>query len=79
MVSSKHRGFILIKKKGLWLTFLYFTNGTAVSEVSVNRFTGEVKVLRTDILMDLGRPINEAIDYGQVAAWLYSGYGLGNH
>lgn len=71
----KTPGIFFDKEKGRGTPFLYFTNGTAVSEVSVNRFTGEVKVLRTDILMDLGRPINEAIDYGQVAGGFIQGMG----
>lgn len=45
--------------------FLYFSNGTAVSEVLIDRFTGETKVLAADILMDLGEMINYGIDYGQ--------------
>ena len=71
----KTPGIFFGKEKGRGIPFLYFTNGTACSEVSVNRFTGEVKVLRTDILMDLGRPINEAIDYGQVAGGFIQGMG----
>ncbi len=55
--------------------FLYFTQGTACSEVSINRYTGEVKVLRSDILMDLGRPINEALDLGQVYGAFVQGMG----
>jgi len=46
--------------------FNYFTTGAAVSEVEVDEFTGEMKVLRTDILMDLGRALNPGIDEGQV-------------
>jgi len=55
--------------------FLYFTQGVAVSEVSVNRLTGEVKVLRTDILMDLGRPVNESLDRGQISGAFVQGLG----
>jgi xanthine dehydrogenase large subunit len=47
--------------------FNYFTNGAAVTEVEIDEFTGELKVLRTDILMDLGRSINPGIDEGQVS------------
>lgn len=47
--------------------FLYYTQGAAVSEVLIDRFTGEVKVLRSDILLDLGRSLNEGIDEGQTA------------
>jgi xanthine dehydrogenase large subunit len=46
--------------------FSYFTQGMAVTEVSVDEYTGETKVIRTDILMDLGRSINPGIDRGQV-------------
>lgn len=46
--------------------FNYFTTGAAVSEVEIDEFTGEMKVLRSDILMDLGRPLNPGIDEGQV-------------
>lgn len=55
------------KEKGFGRAFNYFTNGVALSEVMINKLTGELKLLRTDILMDLGRPINRAIDLGQVS------------
>jgi xanthine dehydrogenase large subunit len=46
--------------------FNYYTQGMAVSEVLIDEYTGEVKVQRVDILMDLGRMINPGIDRGQV-------------
>jgi xanthine dehydrogenase large subunit len=55
--------------------FLYFTQGAACSEVLVNTKTGEVKILQTDILMDLGRPINKALDLGQIAGAFIQGVG----
>ncbi|MBT5094510.1 MAG: xanthine dehydrogenase molybdopterin binding subunit [Halobacteriovoraceae bacterium] len=55
------------RETGKGRPFLYYTNGVACSEVSIDRFTGETKIIRTDILMDLGRRINEGIDYGQVS------------
>ena len=55
--------------------FLYFTQGTACTEVSLNKNTGEVKVLRTDILMDLGRPVNHDLDIGQVSGAYIQGLG----
>ena len=63
------------KAKGVGQPFLYFTSGVAASEVKVNRWTGESKVIRTDILMDLGRPILEGIDLGQVAGAFVQGLG----
>jgi xanthine dehydrogenase large subunit len=68
-------GIYFDKEKGEGNPFLYFTNGVSCSEVSIDRFTGELKVLRTDILMDLGRPINEGIDYGQVCGAFVQGMG----
>lgn len=55
--------------------FLYFTQGAACSEVILNKDTGEVKVLRTDILMDLGRSINHDLDIGQVSGAFIQGMG----
>ncbi|MBC7658425.1 MAG: molybdopterin-dependent oxidoreductase [Chitinophagaceae bacterium] len=63
------------KLTGEGRAFLYFSQGVAASEVEVNQITGEVKVLRTDILMDLGRPINHALDVGQVAGAFIQGMG----
>lgn len=55
--------------------FLYFTNGVAVSEVLIDRFTGQMKVLRADLLMDIGRPINPGIDRGQITGGFIQGMG----
>lgn len=63
------------KLKGQGQAFHYFTQGTAVSEIEVNRLTGEIKVRRVDILMDLGRPINEGLDLGQVTGAFIQGMG----
>jgi xanthine dehydrogenase large subunit len=63
------------KMTGQGNAFLYYTQGTACTEVSLNRNTGEVKVLRTDILMDLGRPVNEDLDLGQISGAYIQGLG----
>jgi xanthine dehydrogenase large subunit len=55
--------------------FLYYTNGAAVVEVLIDRLTGGVKVTRVDILMDIGRSINPAIDRGQVVGGFVQGLG----
>lgn len=62
----KTEGLGFDKARSTGTPFSYFTNGAAVSEVEVDIWTGEYKVLRTDILMDLGRPLNPGIDRGQV-------------
>lgn len=63
------------KMTGQGDAFLYFTQGAACSEVILNRDTGEVKILRTDILMDLGRPVNHDLDVGQVTGAFIQGLG----
>ncbi len=55
--------------------FLYFTNGAACSEVLIDRFTGEMKVTRVDLLMDAGKCINPGIDRGQVVGGFVQGMG----
>ena len=55
--------------------FLYYTMGTACSEVLIDRFTGEMKVLRSDVLMDIGRPINPGVDRGQITGGFIQGMG----
>lgn len=49
--------------------FNYFTYGAAASEVEIDTLTGDMTVRKTDIVMDLGRSLNPAIDIGQVRGW----------
>lgn len=55
--------------------FLYFTQGAAVAEVTVDRFTGQIKVEQLDILMDIGESINPGIDQGQIIGGFVQGMG----
>ena len=55
--------------------FRYFTKGCAVSEVLIDRFTGMMRVLRADLLMDIGRSINPGIDRGQITGGFIQGMG----
>ncbi|MEO8298384.1 MAG: xanthine dehydrogenase molybdopterin binding subunit [Burkholderiales bacterium] len=55
--------------------FFYFAYGAAVSEVIVDTLTGESKVLRADVLHDVGRSLNPAIDIGQVEGAFVQGMG----
>ncbi|MCQ1856336.1 molybdopterin cofactor-binding domain-containing protein, partial [Neorhizobium galegae] len=49
--------------------------GAAVSEVSIDTLTGEYMVERTDILHDVGKSLNPAIDIGQVEGAFVQGMG----
>jgi len=55
--------------------FYYFANGAAVSEVIIDTLTGEMKILRTDIIHDVGDSINPALDIGQIEGGFVQGAG----
>ena len=55
--------------------FLYFAYGAACSEVAVDTLTGEMRVTRVDILHDVGRSLNPAIDIGQIEGGFVQGMG----
>ena len=53
----------------------YHAYGASCSEVLIDTLTGEHRVLRVDILHDVGRSINPAIDYGQLEGGFIQGMG----
>ena len=55
--------------------FYYFAYGAACTEVAIDTLTGESRVLRVDILHDVGRSINPAIDIGQIEGGFVQGMG----
>ena len=55
--------------------FFYFAYGAACSEVMIDILTGEMSVRRVDILHDVGRSINPAIDIGQIEGGFVQGMG----
>lgn len=61
--------------KGSGTPFLYFTQGTAISEVEIDRFTGMMRIVRSDLLMDIGKSINPGIDRGQITGGFIQGVG----
>ena len=61
--------------KGQGRPFFYFAYGAAVTEVALDTLTGENRILRTDILHDVGRSLNPAIDVGQIEGGFVQGAG----
>ena len=55
--------------------FHYFAYGAAVSEVVIDTLTGESRLLRADLLHDVGRSLNPAIDIGQIEGAFVQGMG----
>ncbi len=55
--------------------FYYFAYGAACTEVAIDTLTGESRVLRVDILHDVGTSINPAIDIGQIEGGFVQGMG----
>ncbi|MGX0903969.1 xanthine dehydrogenase large subunit [Roseovarius sp. MBR-79] len=63
------------RAKGQGRPFYYFAYGAACSEVTIDTLTGEYRVDRTDILHDVGRSLNPALDRGQVEGAFIQGMG----
>ena len=55
--------------------FHYFAYGAACSEVVIDTLTGEHRLLRADVLHDVGASLNPAIDIGQIEGAFIQGLG----
>lgn len=55
--------------------FYYFSYSAACTEVEVDVLTGEVTVLRADVLYDAGHSLNPAVDVGQIHGGFVQGLG----
>ena len=63
------------REKARGKPFFYFAYGAAVSEVVIDTLTGENRLLRVDILHDVGRSLNPAVDLGQIEGGFIQGLG----
>jgi aerobic-type carbon monoxide dehydrogenase small subunit (CoxS/CutS family) len=63
------------QKTGQGEPFHYFAYGAAVSEVEVDGYTGDHRLLRTDILQDVGESLAPLIDRGQIEGGFIQGLG----
>jgi xanthine dehydrogenase large subunit len=63
------------RETGTGKPFHYFAYGAAVSEVEIDGFTGQYRLLRTDILHDVGDSLSPLVDRGQVEGGFIQGVG----
>jgi xanthine dehydrogenase large subunit len=63
------------RKTWTGVPFYYFCYGAAVTEVAIDTLTGENRLLRVDILHDVGKSLNSAIDMGQIEGGFIQGVG----
>lgn len=63
------------RDEGKGRPFLYYAYGASVSEVSIDTLSGEYQVERADILHDVGKSINPALDIGQIEGAFVQGMG----
>ena len=89
LAKKAHQGRVQLSSTGFYATpkvawdrakargrpFLYFAYGAACSEVTIDTLTGEMRVDRVDILHDVGRSLNPAIDIGQIEGGFVQGMG----
>ena len=54
--------------------FYYFAYGAAVSEVIIDLLTGENRLVRADLLHDVGKSLNPAIDRGRLRVDLFKAW-----
>ncbi|WP_342358562.1 xanthine dehydrogenase molybdopterin binding subunit [Terrarubrum flagellatum] len=80
-VSLSSTGFYKTPKihwdraKGTGRPFFYYAYGAAASEVAIDTLTGEYRVERVDILHDVGKSLNPAVDKGQIEGGFVQGMG----
>ena len=63
------------RESGRGRPFFYYAYGAAVSEATIDVLTGEYRIDRVDILHDVGRSLNPAIDLGQIEGGFIQGMG----
>ncbi len=68
-------GLAYVKKAGKGAPFYYYAYGAAVAEVEVDALSGMKRVLRVDILQDVGDSLNASVDRGQIEGAFVQGMG----
>jgi xanthine dehydrogenase molybdopterin binding subunit/xanthine dehydrogenase small subunit len=86
---AAHEGRISLEATGFYATpgihwdwstssghpFKYFACGAAVAEVEVDGYSGMHRVIRVDVVHDVGNSLNPGVDRGQIEGGLVQGIG----
>ncbi len=75
MATTARPASITIPRPDTGAPFHYFAYAAAVSEVEVDGFTGDYRLLRTDILEDVGDSVSPLVDRGQIEGGFIQGVG----
>jgi xanthine dehydrogenase large subunit len=89
MVEAAYRARVQLSATGFYATptidfdrakawgrpFYYFAYGAACAETMIDTTTGEMRILRADLLHDVGRSLNPAVDLGQIEGAFVQGAG----
>ena len=80
-VQLSHAGFYRTpeiwwdREKAQGKPFFYFAYGAACAEAVIDTLTGENRITRVDILHDVGKSLNPAVDIGQIEGGFVQGMG----
>ncbi len=71
----KTPGIFFDREKGKGHPFYYYSQGMGITELELDLLTGKVKLLRADLMHDVGDSINSEIDKGQIEGAYIQAFG----
>ncbi|OHT12124.1 hypothetical protein TRFO_03762 [Tritrichomonas foetus] len=72
---TKYDGVTFTWEKGYGRAYKYHAYGCSAAMVEVDLLTGDHQILKSEILLDVGKSLNEALDIGQIEGGFMQGIG----